>query len=385
MFSEQNKIWMYSVIFLLFSFLLFSCTNQESKNSIPGLIKGVKIYDYHNDFTQLFEQWKEIGINTVFVGLSLDSNKTFREMADKYGIKRFLIMPIFYNPEFLQKNPDNYAITSTGKKAIDDWVEFVCPTRDEYKNKRIQFIQDIIRRNNPDGLSIDFIRFFVFWEMVYPDTKIDNLPMTCLCNHCLEKFSYDTEIKFPEDMNVNQKDIVFNWIMSNCKEEWKKWKCSIITKMVKDIVEAAKEVKPDISINLHAVPWRKNDYNNAIQLIAGQDFSQLSEYVDFISPMCYNHMVKRPAVWIHSVVKSIQKESGKAVLPSIQVSKAYLGRNFSIEEFKKALISALKKPSKGVVFWNWKSLAASPEKVSFVKDTFSVYFSEDEQNRQNYK
>ncbi|MFO7888853.1 MAG: hypothetical protein R6V04_00780 [bacterium] len=371
MFSDKKKVWIYAVVLLLFCCLLYSCTKQRSEVVMPAVIKGVKIYDFHHDFTHLFKQWKKVGINTAFVGLSLDSNKTFRKMAERYEIQRFLIVPIFYNPEFLHKNPDYYAVTSTGKKAVDDWVEFVCPTRAEYKKRKIQFIKDIIRSSNPDGLSIDFIRYFVFWEMVYPDAEIDDLPLTCFCNQCIEKFCKDLNIDFPGNFEITEKKKVSSWILNNYKKEWTEWKCTIITEMVKEVVHAAREIKPDIFINLHAVPWRNQDYNNAVKTVAGQDFNALSDYVDCISPMCYNHMVKRPASWIHSVVMNIQEESAAAVLPSIQVSKAYLDEDFSPTAFKKALIFALHKPSRGVVFWNWERLASSSEKLSIVKDIIS--------------
>lgn len=371
MYSVKKGLWMYLSLLLLVYCLIVSCNKQKSEAVMPEVIKGAKIYNYTNDFNHLFKQWKEVGINTAFVGLSLDSNQTFRKMAKKYEIKRFLIVPIFYNPEFLHKNPDYYAITAEGERAIDDWVEFVCPTRADYKNRRIQFIKDIIRSNNPDGLSIDFIRYFIFWEMVYPNTKIEDLPKTCFCNQCVEKFCSDLDVNFPTGIEIADKDAVSNWILNNYKEEWTEWKCSIITEMVKEIVKAAKEVKPDVMINLHAVPWRKQDYSNAAKVVAGQDFKQLSDYVDFISPMCYSHMVKRPPSWIHSVVTSIHDESAASVLPSIQVGKAYLDTDFKPEEFKQALQFALKKPSRGVVFWNWKSLAASPEKFSIVKNVMS--------------
>ncbi|HPH44957.1 MAG TPA: hypothetical protein PL086_10955, partial [Candidatus Aminicenantes bacterium] len=51
----------------------------------------------------------------------------------------------------------------------------------------------------------------------------------------------------------------------------------------------------------------------------------------------------------------------------IQVGHAYTEREVSAGEFKAALNEALKPPSRGVVFWNWDALAASPEKQKFVR------------------
>ena len=149
---------------------LFFCTGKrdESKKK-DELIIGVKIYEYEGKLENLFEEWRFLGINTVFVSESLLSNQKFRDLAKKHSITTFVILPIFYNPEALKRTPDLYAITDKGEIAKDEWVEFVCPTREKFKEQRIADIKQIVQEFNPDGISIDFIRHFVFWEKVYPD------------------------------------------------------------------------------------------------------------------------------------------------------------------------------------------------------------------------
>ena len=92
-----------------------------------------------------------------------------------------------------------------------------------------------------------------------------------------------------------------------------------------------------------------------------------SLYVDFISPMCYHHMVKRETAWIHDVTNNIYEQTNSHILPSIQVSKEYLQNDLTVKEFKDALKQALKAPSVGVVFWNWDAIAESPEKKAIIK------------------
>jgi hypothetical protein len=137
--------------------------------------------------------------------------------------------------------------------------------------------------------------------------------------------------------------------------------------MVKDLAEAARKAKPGIKINIHTVPWRKGDFGGAAEAVAGQDIVQLAGFADYISPMCYHHMVERSPEWVHSVVADIFDRTQSSIIPSIQVDKAYTERELSAAEFKAALDEALKPPSRGVIFWNWDALAKSPEKKQSVQ------------------
>ena len=213
---------------------------------------GVKVYNIDRELKSLFEEWEDLGINTVFASPSI-FNDHFSVLAKKHDIETFVILPVFYDPDALQAHPDLYAVTDKGDKAKDDWVEFVCPSRDDYRKTRIDFISQLVRDLDPDGISLDFIRFFCFWEKVYPDRHPDSIPNTCFCTACLEKFQSEKNISIPESL-IEVNDIA-GWIDANHQAEWIGWKCSLITGMVRDIVAEAKKVKPGIKVNLHVVPW----------------------------------------------------------------------------------------------------------------------------------
>ncbi|MCP4148786.1 MAG: hypothetical protein GY757_13650, partial [bacterium] len=76
-------------------------------------------------------------------------------------------------------------------------------------------------------------------------------------------------------------------------------------------------------------------------------------------------MVKQSPRWIHEVVKDLHKYSGQnsIILPSIQVKKAYLKEILTPAIFNESLQQALKAPSGGVIFWNWKALEQNREKL----------------------
>ncbi len=329
-------------------------------------IVGVKIYEHKGDMPGLFDQFATVGINTVFCSEALAGDSDFRRQARDRGMKVFVIEPIFFDAEALKADPDLYAITSKGERAKEDWVEFVCPTREAFRAKKIAAVRDAVKRLQPDGVSLDFIRYFVYWEMVHPDRKPETLPDTCYCPHCLSRFSADTGVALPPGVKDAQQ--AAEWIASNQQERWIRWKTEVITSMARDLQAAARQAKPGILVNLHALPWRANDFGGALRRVGGQDFEALSRLADFVSPMCYTLMQHRRAAWVHSVVQDMAAASTCPVLPSIQVRPHYPGDDaMSTRDFERTVKSALAAPSRGVVFWSWDHLAQEPDKMAVLR------------------
>jgi hypothetical protein len=347
---------------ILCLFLVFSCGKPEISDT---MIIGVKVYDHEGDLEDLFARWQGAGINTLFVSPQLARKPGFMELAEKYSMPVYLIVPTFYNPEALKADSSLYAITAEGQKAMDDWVEFICPNRRQYREDHLEYLKSLVREILPDGISIDFIRYFVYWEQVFPEETLHDLPQTCFDDTCLAVFSDRYKIRFPEDADTRAKKA--NYILTNHQDDWTRFKIHTITSWVNEITGSLRKTDPALRFNLHLVPWRETDFEGAIRKIAGQDAGDLGSLVDFISPMCYSHMVKRPPDWIHEVVADLDTESAGQILPSIQVTAAYREEPFSEESFRMALQGALDSPSKGVIFWSWEALEKDPGKLKVVK------------------
>lgn len=340
---------------------------------------GVKIHSHKGDLDELFREWKDLGVNTVFVvSEELYSQNKFRMLAKNNSIKLFITAQTFMNPEELEKNPSLYAITQQGNKAIEEWAKFVCPTRKEYRKKRIEYFKRIVSKYQPDGLSIDFIRYFVFWENVYPETKPQTLPNTCFCSHCIDSFKKTMNIEIPNDLK--ETDAIATWILNNYYDSFTYWKCNNITSMLKEMVTAIKKIAPGISINLHALPWRQNDYDGAVKNIAGQDIKALSAYTDYISPMCYTSLLHREPQWISSVTNDIFDYSNNNVIQSIQIKQINPQKEdpYTQQDFKTCLEEALRPPSKGVILfvWDWHSLDNEVDRKQIFKNTIKNVFVE---------
>jgi hypothetical protein len=352
-------------IVLLAGGIIGSDRVQTAATGGGDLMIGVKIYERAGDFPGLFGEWRSLGINTAFVSAALASNPEFRQMARRNNVALFIILPTFQNPEALKEKPDLAAITSEGKPAREEWVEFVCPSREDYRARHIEYVKGLVRDCDPDGISLDFIRYFVFWEKVYPDRSPGSLPQTCFCPVCLERFQKETGIRIPEGPAGTARKA--EWILSRHLREWTEWKCGIIASLVEALAGEARLIKPGIKINVHAVPWRKEDFGGAIRTIAAQDLARIGRSVDYLSPMCYHHMVLQRPEWVHAVVEDVAGAVQAPVIPSIQVGEAYIDKALLPAEFEAALTEALRPPSRGVVFWNWDALAASADKKAVVR------------------
>jgi hypothetical protein len=232
-------------------------------------------------------------------------------------------------------------------------------------------IADAIRRLRPQGLSIDFIRHFVFWEKVEIATAHPAIPNSCFCPHCTRAFAARAGIRIPT--SLTGVPAIAAWILEHHGAAWTDWKLDLVTSMTAEIVRAARAVDPELRVNLHAVPWRRFDYGGAILRNAGQDLPALSKLVDYLSPMTYAHMLSRPPDWVHSVVLRLAEDSAAPILPSIQVQEAYRPDSpFAAAEFEADLREALKAPSAGVVFWSWEGLAKEPQKFAVAREVLAA-------------
>ena len=336
------------------------CTHKTEK------IIGVKIYEYAGDCNALAAQWKDLGINTAFVSTTLAASDTFRQALTKQGIRVFIIFPVYQNPEALQQDSTLYAITDKGIRAKDDWVEFVCPSRKSYRNAKIAELSNVVKKLSPDGISLDFIRQFVFWEMIYPDREPGSISRACFCDSCLAEFATQQGITIPDDCITTVQKAGF--ITTGYSAQWDTFRCNLITTLVQELAETARLLQPGIRVNVHAVPWRAGDFGGANISVAAQDLQKIAPFADYISPMCYSQMLKRDAGWIAGVVADMDKQAPGMILPSIQVYPYYIDRPFTAEDFRLCVQEALKAPSKGVVFWSWDLLTKDSLRLQVVKE-----------------
>jgi len=226
---------------------------------------------------------------------------------------------------------------------------------------KIKEAEELVRRLDPDGLSIDFIRQFVFWEMIYPDRSAESIEMACFCDSCTGNFCKLKGVTLPDTcVKVPQKA---DYILNHFSEDWNNYRCDLIASMVKELADKVRSIKSDTKLNVHVVPWRDSDFGGANIRVAAQDLQKIAPYTDYISPMCYSQMLRRDADWIASVVAEMDMKAPGKVLPSIQVYPYYINDPLTVEDFRKCVGRALNGSSRGVVFFSWPLFEKDPARM----------------------
>lgn len=333
-------------------------------------LKAVKVYELSQSLDQTLQAWIRLGINAVFAPADLLKKQPgLRDELNRKGLALFLISPVFYNPEYLKQHPDRYAIKADGSPAKDDWVEFVCPTDKDHLEQRISELLSLVETLRPEVVSLDFIRYFAFWEMNKPQNPPWSSTETCFCSRCEEAFRKEAlGIKKP-GYSLSAQDF-YKKITAHHVGAWEEWKIKKITRTAQTIITSIRNKYPETKFNIHLVPWRHSDFEGAVHRIIAQDAAALGKLADFISPMCYAPMVGQTPEWIHDFCLWLKSQTDTPILPSIQVAKAYEEEEPSLTDFEESVRQAWLSPSSGIVFWNWEKLSDNHEKQAFMKTFF---------------
>jgi hypothetical protein len=326
--------------------------------------------------TPVVEQLRASGVTTVFCradNLFTDAAagrnlREFRKLLAGAGIKFYLTAPVFCDPEATRKDPGLLGMGHLGnpsKAPGVEWNSFVCPARPEYRKQRMAGIVDQVRELRPDGLSLDFIRYFVYWETVRPDQTGASIEKFCFCDYCLGLMSTELGLRFPADAVTRQAKAA--WVLASHREEWTAWKCEKITSMVRETAAAAHRIIPELRISLHGIPWMEQEYDGGRRVIAGQDLKKLTAYVDVFGPMCYFQMLQRPPEWVHDVAVDYFRQTGKPPLPSVQASRSNRNEGAAADAFRRHLLAGLESPSSGINLFSWDQLSRDSEKLDILR------------------
>ena len=108
-------------------------------------------------------------------------------------------------------------------------------------------------------------------------------------------------------------------------------------------------------------------FDGAITSVIGQDFGNLSETGDYLTPMVYHHMMHREVSYISDFLQDMASQGCRDILPSIQVKQGYRTDVMQPEEFAEALDRALEGPSMGVLLYKWEDLADDDVRLGIVR------------------
>ena len=312
---------------------------------------------------QAFATMAELDITDVQAKPDLFTDRRFHKLVANAGIRPWLVVQTFYNDDnALTPDDSRWAILDDGSIARasghGEWLSMVCPRNLAYQEHTINRALDILTAFPAHGVSLDFLRHFVFWEGVFEGTPAHSLPNSCFCSRCRAAFSQVTGISLPE--SAAEAAVL---ILEQHEDQWIRFKCDTITAFARRFSTALRNAHTGITINIHTVPWRQVDFNGALTRIAGQDLNDLGAIADLFTPMTYAGMLKRSPDWISSVVTDHFKQGGVPMVPVIQCEPMYDTGPIPDDEFRRCVDAALANPSAGIAIWPFESLTANQVEI----------------------
>lgn len=317
-------------------------------------------FDPGIDANRFAADCKRWGIERAILHPGFFKDDAMHKALNKYGIDLWLNFPVFHNPGFLATHPDYYSITNRGRKAIHDWCHFVCPNRPDYIWSEIETAANLAGTLRPTTMSLDFIRFFVFWEQVDIHGNPDSIEDGCYCPACLQAFATASNITPPPTEAAA-------FIRKHAKPQWGLWKSQHITETAQRYIAALRSASPASAIWIKTVPWKQKDLDGAILSSAGQNIKALGKLVDGIAPMAFTHILRQTPDWKKSLLYEVTSSTGKPVMSYVQVEQVIRNKKIPLPQFTNELESALTGNNAGVVVFHYEQLLRSPEKAAIIK------------------
>lgn len=232
------------------------------------------------------------------------------------------------------------------------WYAGVCANQDWLADA----IVDRVRRQGEeleiDGVWLDFIRWPTRWEMREP-----MLFESCYCDKCLADFQKAREVAIPDDRATVPEKAA--WIRENAREAWVDWRTELIVEVVRRVRDAIRETRGEGAIvGIFTVPLLREEHDNAIVRIVGQDAEKLAEVVDVFSPMSYHAMCERDLEWITALNAELAHLTDREIWPIIQARPE--PREIGPKEYRQVLEAGLKGGASGIMPFTADDVLGTP-------------------------
>ncbi len=299
------------------------------------------------------------GIDTPILSPALLADGAMAGALAARGLDVWLNLPVFHDPGYLEQHPDRYTITSRGRRAVEDWLHFACPSREETVEHVAATARRLLYRLQPTVVSLDFIRHFVFWERVDLDGPADAIEDGCYCAACLTAFRAFSGERVGDDPVAE--------LRGPLRKPWADWKCRRIAEVAERLFAEVRAACPGARLAIKTLPWRESDLAGAIRAAAGQDVPRLSRAVDLVAPMAFTHMLGRTPAWKRDLLAHVGTVTGRPVLSYVQAGAVYRPEPIPPEDFAAELLAALRPEYAGVAVFHYEQLAADPARAEILR------------------
>jgi hypothetical protein len=325
-----------------------------------GRIHALFAFDTSIEPSTFARSCREWGLDTAILHPGFLRDDRMASALDEEGIALWLNLPVFFNQEYLERRPEECSITSRGRRAVREWLHFVCPSRETYRDSLLRDLRDCLSRVQPKVVSLDFIRHFVFWEGVPLDGPGTDIEDGCYCPVCLGAFARECE----ESLDATSAPAR---VRGALWQQWGDWKCREIASFANRLFDEVRALAPGARLSIKTVPWRESDLGGAIRSVAGQDLRSLAAQADLVSPMAFTHELHQTPGWKRGLLGHVAAVTGKPVLSYVQTAKVYRPEEIPPAQFEEELAEALDPGWGGLVVFEYQQLVADPAKAAILR------------------
>jgi hypothetical protein len=288
-----------------------------------------------------------------------------REVLRDRGMRCFEATSMFFQPEIYWQRPDLRPVGADGTqhKPIG-WYVGLCPSSEEYLEKRASQLQRVVADLQADGLFLSFIRFPGFWETWTPGTDRAAISEYCFCPRCRLRFSRETGIGLPTDPSA-----AAAMLQGELRTQWSAWKCELIASTVNLVRAAVTTVSPGIEIMINLVPpFLGGGLDGVGEEVLGQRIESLATAAEHFEVMVYHQILRhRPEDWIPAVVTAVRDRTARSIIPCLQVRPTYLDGIYAPahrkpdigpEEFRRCVSAVAASPADGIMTYHWSDVLA---------------------------
>ncbi len=323
-------------------------------------VKCLGVFGSPEPIWKLGKTLRDFHINAVFVGHGALKPELI-ERCHREGARVFAELGIFVGKAIAEKHPELWPINAQGKRMEpDEWYLGLCPNVDWWWENRLDEIEKIAREFDIDGLWLDFIRYPCHWEVPKP-----RIEQACFCDESIRDFERMMGIRVPAGDTAQRA----RWILTNHEREWTEFKCRTIAEFCRQARERLHKHRPNALLGMFSVPWREDNYDDAIHKIIAQDFVMLAKYIDVFSPMSYHVMCGWPVTWVGEYNKYLVEKTGRDVWPIVQaIDKP---KPLSAAEFEQALRQGLSNGATGVLMFRLADCTPENGKLDVVRRVYA--------------
>jgi hypothetical protein len=337
----------------------------ELKDHLPGIRPHVRIRGIYGGIpSEWFEQGQTLedyGVNAIWMGSGGLSAEGIALLKSQ-GAQVFAEFNTMHEASYLQDHPDAVPVGEDGEicPPPDGW-QGVCPTHEGYRRYRMDAFRAVLRDYAIDGIWLDYHHSHASWEQAVP-----NMPDTCFCSRCVDRFSQDTGIRI-----LRYCGTVSSMLCGALGEEWTEWRCQVFTDWVREFRAIVDAERPDALLGTFHCPWSDDDYEGALRGKLAIDLKAQAKYLDVFSIMPYHarfgHVddpgwIFRQTAWLgqHLGIQGQPGES-KQIWPIVQLSD--WGETVADEQVTEVLEQGTRLPATGVMAFAWGALRQQPQKV----------------------